>query len=833
MNGPNQDEPISLDVLVATAPFLAGIPRAELDYLFTAGARPKWYRAREYIFQQDDPLEHIYILLSGEIREERKVTTAQDEPRLTLIRVSGEGALIGHYDLFYRKPHSTRARTISDCQVVEIDVGAMNRLLHRYPDIRNKMAPMECINRLRTIPMTAGMNLTMMSFLAEAGAIRPFNDGDVLYHAWEPVENFYIIDKGQVELYWTGQDHLLLGNGMALGFNETGSGRGAPSATFEPDHDAKTTCASTIFVVDRQKFIEITGRAPDAGGTALRAASRETLRELTIFRKFNDELLAKLHGYCSYYQLPVHHVIMQQGEVGDSMWVLMPGSQATLHALDGKGQTLPSIPLDGPSYFGEVALVVQIPMHSSVEARPNSRWLRLNWQDFRLFLRNTNPDLERELIMSAEAQNSLVEEKTRHLYSWLAEGEVPIIFQRRHWIELVRKILPAMGVTLVILILLMLTGVMAQNNLGFRCLYLFLIVLTIGWYIWGILDYRNDYLLVTNQRVVRQEKVIFFNEWQQVAFLEQIQNVDFSTSFVGRLLNYGAMQIQTAGSTGKIVFDYVPDPESIKSVIIQQQGLRQRHYKASSRLVIQRILEDRFGLRPQLPAAVRSSGDVRDNRPAPTNWRERLRERLRIDPHMRKEQADRVIWRKHVIVLLPKLFGPFFLLLVALLIAIAPGVIRLDVFEAGVALELLAGFVGLGALAWWAWVVADWRNDTYEVTPSEIIDTEKKPLFFAEVRRTGRLGQIENIDVSLPTPLHFILNYGNVLLQTAATDGNFTFNSVPDPRGVSEEIRRRIEVYRRQEEEKRAQDRAQELPDWFESYNRLESDIMRDPSEWA
>lgn len=58
-------------------------------------------------------------------------------------------------------------------------------------------------------------------------------------------------------------------------------------------------------------------------------------------------------------------------------------------------------------------------------------------------------------------------------------------------------------------------------------------------------------------------------------------------------------------------------------------------------------------------------------------------------------------------------------------------------------------------------------------------------------------------------------------LQTAAADGDLTFDYVPNPRAVKEEIRRRIENFHRQKELEQAKQRAQELPDWFETYDRL------------
>ena len=122
---------------------------------------------------------------------------------------------------------------------------------------------------------------------------------------------------------------------------------------------------------------------------------------------------------------------------------------------------------------------------------------------------------------------------------------------------------------------------------------------------------------------------------------------------------------------------------------------------------------------------------------------------------------------------------------------------------------------------WIAWVVTDWRNDTYEVTATTIIDIEKRPLFFDENRRTPRLDEIQNIEVSVPSLFHSIFNYGHVKLQTASSNGDFTFSRVPAPHDVAAEIQRRIEAYQTGERSEAAKRRAQELPDWFDIYDLL------------
>jgi alkanesulfonate monooxygenase SsuD/methylene tetrahydromethanopterin reductase-like flavin-dependent oxidoreductase (luciferase family) len=82
--------------------------------------------------------------------------------------------------------------------------------------------------------------------------------------------------------------------------------------------------------------------------------------------------------------------------------------------------------------------------------------------------------------------------------------------------------------------------------------------------------------------------------------------------------------------------------------------------------------------------------------------------------------------------------------------------------------------------------------------------------------------------MSIPSPLHWLFNFGNVNCQTAAEAGDFIFFAVPDPRAVAEEILARIERYRRREEDDAVRKRNQELPDWFEMYNRLGPDALEE-----
>jgi len=133
--------------------------------------------------------------------------------------------------------------------------------------------------------------------------------------------------------------------------------------------------------------------------------------------------------------------------------------------------------------------------------------------------------------------------------------------------------------------------------------------------------------------------------------------------------------------------------------------------------------------------------------------------------------------------------------------------------------SLLIVLIAFGRVAW---VTANWHNDTYEVNDESLVHVEKLPLSINENRKSASLGNIQNVEMYIRSPLQWLFNYGDVVCQTAAEEGDFIFNGVPAPRAVAEEILRRIERFRRQAEAAAVRRRSQDLPDWFEVYNTLE-----------
>lgn len=799
-----------------------GLPQDDVAYTLHGAVTERMVPPRTYLFQQDTPVDTVYVLVSGKLYQERIVETDRGR-RVVLRRDVRPGEWLGHYDLLFTQQYATRVRAVEPSELIVIQASALSRLIYRYPRIRQQMAPMETIGRLRTLPLFGGLELPILSYIADACRAERIPPYTELYAQGQPANEIFIIDQGQVVLTGDHYQTWRAGNGMTFGFLE-GPPVGRRAGTRPYDHSAQTLIPSSFFVIDRTLLFDLADLDPEAIGPQLRRQAEAALESVTIFANYTREERRILLGYMSHYFIPIPHLIMQQGELGDSLWILMPGSRATLFALHDSQGLQPAM-VQGPNFFGELALRVHHTLNSTVQAEPGSQWLRLHVEDFQAFQAEYGADLGTRLSLSPAAEHYLGEAQARQRYSWLQAGENLVLFQRRHLLALLRNV--AVSLILSLILVIFWATLAAQGWLAPPFLWIIGILGGVSalQFAWGLIDYLNDYLLVTNQRLVRQEKVLFMAEWRQAAFLEQIQSVEVATGFWGKVLKFGILRVQTAATQGAITFDLVPDPLEIKQTILEQQNLRKQNYQASSKMVIQNLLEERFGLRLRLPPHVHPPTNVPSIQLA-GNWRDRLAHALDVSAHLEMRVKDRIIWRKHWLVLLARI-APAALILLGCLAVIAGGFwVPASLRGIVQAVDLLLVLLGLVMVVWIGWLTADWRNDRYEVDDRQIADIRKKPLFFSEQRRTAFLGEIENIEINIPSPIHFLFNFGHVRLQTAAQEGNFDFDWVPNPRGVSEEIRRRIEIYRYQQESTRARQRAQELPDWFEMYARLGAETL-------
>lgn len=827
----------SLETFLNAAPFMADVPLEDRADLLLPQAERRFLAPGDPLLTQGEAFQAVTVITSGTVRIRRQVpgrgtrtTAAPSNPVVVVDREVSGGYILDRFGLVYeQRTHTCTAVAVTPVEAWRIPVQAFDNLFFHYPQARSAFIPWGIVQRLRTFPLTGPVDRITLGYLAEQVVLRNVDRDQVLYRPEDPAQHLYLIHRGQVHLRrlqgLQPEDNLWLGTGNACGF--PGLLRGHRGDRY--GHIAQVTTPSQFYQVPWATIRQMARRWPHMADPRGQLTPWEALSTGAgdIFQGYEEADLRKLAGFCSHIYIPHRHLLILQGDLGDSLWVLYRG-EAVLSGMD-MDNARPRTPVQAPIYFNDEALVASINVPWTVEAQAGSCWLRLHWQDFQRYLQIEAPrdrELRSKLRIHRHLASAPEEARQRQSYPWLAPGEFVVTLHHRHWLELLLKmrVLGSMfllaGPIMLVLILFTRSIFWTLASVGF--------LLLVG-VLWGVVDYLNDFFVVTNQRIIQQEKMVFISEHRREALLEQIQQVDVHRAFWGRLLGYGTLLVQTAGATQAIRFNRVPHPDALKATIFRWRTLRLARYRAESRAEIQDELERRLGQALDLPSRVRAYEAVTH---APETegrslW-QRIWDYLMVESRLKSwETVDHVVWRKHWMVLVPKIFVP---LLITLMVA---GVLTLEVAisrltgwlgpsAVSLGLTLATGLTFFALLLWVIYLGIDWWNDTYELTRDRIIDVERWPLGLKEHRREAELAQVQDVTLHMPNPIHKIFNYGNVVVRTAAQAGEFTFDSVPNPHAVREEIFRRLVEWRRREERLRARERARELPDWFEIYHRLE-----------
>ncbi|MCS6826992.1 MAG: cyclic nucleotide-binding domain-containing protein [Caldilinea sp.] len=820
--------------------FLAEVDRTVWEPILLGAIHRLYLPPFKMLYRQDKPVTAVYILASGRINQYREETIQGQKSRL-IARTVSEGKLLGHLEFLFGGAYVTSARSEDACELLAIDARAFSRLIYHFPKLRDRLFPKAVADRLSTFPFMRRLALSpalhpiVSGFLADETTLKNYQPGQTIYQHGDLSEHVYLIHQGQVQLELAGhlEETHLLGNGAMFGAAQYAAGFiGMGSIDRYMLHDATSQTNTQLYCIPYHSFKSITGLDPEKVMREDIGLREQMIDQLSIFARLNAEERRAIAGYVNHFYLPHVRLLIHQGEAADSLWVLMEG-RAAVRALDAKGRLISSAMAIGPTYFAEQALLGQVPQESTVEAQAGSEWLRFHWRDLEAVSKRLGADLRPRLKIEDTGVVAARDKKSKHIrYDWLEPGENVAMRVRRHWIAFFIKNLPAILLFFGTLALYWLSGWTAEFAPGMEILLraatILVLALDVAALIWGTIDYWNDWLIITDLRVIHQEKVLFITEIRNEAPLEQIQNVNQHRTLLGKLLNYGAITVETAATVGVIRFDYAKDFDALRTEIESRRRSRLRHAEAASRSSIQRALEARLGLAVEIPSRVYRGGAPVSQKPS--LWKQLLG-RLKLRP--RRPPEGQVVWRKHWLVLVPRLWFPLLVLLFMMLFAVLPTLSEmwgaseeaLPFLNLLTVLGVIAMLIALGNLIW---VIADWRNDTYEVSDEEIVHVDRMPLGLSEDRKTANLGRIQNVTMAIPSPLHWLFNYGDVRCQTAAEGGSFDFIGVPNPRMVAQEILKRMENYRLRSERQAAVNRAKDLPDWFEMYNRIEPEVLEE-----
>jgi hypothetical protein len=318
----------------------------------------------------------------------------------------------------------------------------------------------------------------------------------------------------------------------------------------------------------------------------------------------------------------------------------------------------------------------------------------------------------------------------------------------------------------------------------------------VGWTGWNTLDWSNDYYIVTNQRVIWLEKVIGLYDSREEAPLSTILSVGVETDQLGRILDYGNVIVRTF--VGRIEFDYVDHPnqaaemireywERVKSVLtVSQKDVMRNTIREKLNLPVEKRALDEL---PPIVTVNKNLGNL------PLWWVAFLTLFT-----LRTEDAGKVIYHKHWIVLLQQSWKALAVMLLMFALQIWRGVILWNSPEQKF-FEWLEGWdfrfdtitlalpmLSVPFIAWLVWEYVDWKNDIFMISSDEIFDIDRKP-FGKEEKRAAQIESILNTSYIRDGIIQYLFNYGTVSITVGGA--NFDFQDVADPANVHADIDRR------------------------------------------
>jgi len=548
------------------------------------------------------------------------------------------------------------------------------------------------------------------------------------------------------------------------------------------------------------------------------------LKQLPPFAELGKDDLRAVAELVKRVEYPAGREICRQGEIGLTAYFVESGELRVLY-VDPQGVEQEVTRLGPGGYFGETSLLLGEPRDATVQVVQDASLLYLNKEPFARLLQERP-----SLVDALQIRPDVVRKLRAPRFKWQDPDEVVVVRHHKHDLILIRQLVfPA----LVLWLGLMGCVYWARHagttlSLVIGVIGVLLALASLPFVLYLVLDHRNDNYIVTNKRVVHEERVPFVHESRTEAPLRTIQDIQQSQEgILASMYNFGDLVIETAGERGQVVFRQIPHPAETRDAIFEQVQRVQSKTRAEERTAIREVMQRHFGHLPSeeqeaAPSPQKKKRRIKLQTPA---WFTRF---LRIFtffmPPLRSEKGDTVTWRKHWVALIKPIWLPTLLILIASLLTI--WVLSLTPEN------MVPVLIGYGTLMvflfpWWVWRFDDWQNDLYQVTSTRIIDIERLPFYLREERREASLDKVQNINSEIPGFLATLLKYGSVTIETAGTEP-FTFAYVKDPRGVQAEIARRVEAFQRQLRQQEAERHRTELLDWFSVYDQMQSST---PSE--
>lgn len=160
----------------------------------------------------------------------------------------------------------------------------------------------------------------------------------------------------------------------------------------------------------------------------------------------------------------------------------------------------------------------------------------------------------------------------------LEQNEHIVTIARRHWFKLVMQTMLIFFSLLIPLVVSSIVVALPQQSAEFGNLTILSMVFILMWIfiIWnlGFIIWTNhflDVLVITNKQIIDIEQIGLWNREISTLQINKIQDISTKTEgFIPSLLDYGDLEIQSAGSLTNFIVKEVQKPDLLRQKINEQ-----------------------------------------------------------------------------------------------------------------------------------------------------------------------------------------------------------------------------------------------------------------------
>jgi len=189
---------------------------------------------------------------------------------------------------------------------------------------------------------------------------------------------------------------------------------------------------------------------------------------------------------------------------------------------------------------------------------------------------------------------------TKYHFGGQKPDEQVLLVLHRHWFDIISQFFILLAMTFVLIgsffILPTIFPDIAHGQFTNLFLFLenlfFMFIWITFFLVW--VDYYFDVWIVTDQRIVNiEQKGLFAREVSELE-LEKIQDITTDVNgLIPTFLNFGDLQIQTAGKEEKFIFHNIPDPYEVKNIIMNlHKSSEQKDENEFSEMLKEKIHHD-------------------------------------------------------------------------------------------------------------------------------------------------------------------------------------------------------------------------------------------------